>query len=214
MRQEIPVKSFSIAAYVCRIVSGCGRYLVLRRSTAYLKGTWQMVSGAVEAGETGWEAALWEMEEETGLVPDRFYSADLPEQFYRPDINCVVLVPVFMGFVEADREVRLSWEHDAFEWIGVEEADRYLLFENQRSAIRDIERRYVREAKRAPSHRRRRGCMNGIGAAIGHHLLPRLRGLAAYSAWFVHVEGTQARLVTTRAATCRKGHVADPGQRI
>jgi hypothetical protein len=33
VRQEIPVKSFSIAAYVCRVVSGRGRYLVIRRST-------------------------------------------------------------------------------------------------------------------------------------------------------------------------------------
>jgi dATP pyrophosphohydrolase len=32
-----------------------------------------MVSGAVEAGETGWAAALREIEEETGLVPERFY---------------------------------------------------------------------------------------------------------------------------------------------
>ncbi len=104
-----------------------------------------MVSGAVEAGETGWGAALREIEEETGLVPDRFYSADVLERFYRPDIDCVVLVPVFVGFLDADREVRLSREHDAFQWIGAEEADRYLLFENQRSAIRHIERRFVRE---------------------------------------------------------------------
>jgi dihydroneopterin triphosphate diphosphatase len=145
-RQEVPVKSFSISACVCRVVCGRGRYLMIRRSTPYLKGIWQMVSGAVEAGETGWEAALREIEEEIGLVPDRFYSADILEQFYRPDIDCVVLVPVFVGFLEADRAVQLSWEHDAFEWIGVEEADRYLLFENQRSAIRDIERRFVQEA--------------------------------------------------------------------
>ena len=146
VRQEVPVKPFSITAYVCRVVSGRGRYLVIRRSTPYLKGTWQMVSGAVEAGETGWGAALQEIEEETGLVPDRFYSADILEQFYRPDIDCVVLVPMFVGFLEADREVRLSWEHDAVEWIGVEEADRYLLFENERLAIRDIECRFVQEA--------------------------------------------------------------------
>ena len=84
VRQEIPVKSFSIAAYVCRVVSERGRYLVVRRGTPYLKGSWQMVSGRVEAGETGWEAALREIEEETGLVPDRFYSAELIEQFYEP----------------------------------------------------------------------------------------------------------------------------------
>ena len=99
MRQEIPVKSFSIAAYVCRVVSGRGRYLVVRRSTPYLKGSWQMVSGRVEPGETGWEATLREIEEETGLVPDRLYPAELIEQFYEPAQNCVNLVPVFVGFV-------------------------------------------------------------------------------------------------------------------
>jgi hypothetical protein len=46
VHQEVPVKLFSIAAYVCRVVSGRGRYLVIR-SAPYLKGTWQMVSGAV-----------------------------------------------------------------------------------------------------------------------------------------------------------------------
>lgn len=145
VRQEIPVKSFSIAAYVCKVVSGHGRYLVVRRSTPYLKDTWQMVSGRVEPGETGWEAALREIEEETGLVPDRFYSAELIEQFYEPAQNCVNLVPVFVGFVGTDREVRISEEHDAFEWIGVEDAGRYLPFEHQRLAIRDIERRFVQE---------------------------------------------------------------------
>jgi len=56
--------------------------------------------------------------------------------------------------------------------------------------------------------------MNGIGAAIGHYLLPRFRGLATFFAGFVHVEGTRARPVTTRAATCRKVSAADPGQRL
>ena len=41
--------------------------------------------------------------------------------------------------------MRLSWEHGAFEWIGVEEAERYLLFENKRWAIRHIERRFIGE---------------------------------------------------------------------
>ena len=53
------------------------------------KDTWQMISGRVESGETGWEVALTEIEEETGLVPGRFYSTDLLEQFYEPAQNCV-----------------------------------------------------------------------------------------------------------------------------
>ena len=56
--------------------------------------------------------------------------------------------------------------------------------------------------------------MNSIRAAIGHYLLPCFRGLATFSAGYVHVEGTRARPVTTRAATCRKVSAADPGQRI
>ena len=40
---------------------------------------------------------LREIEEATGLILDRFYSADILEQFYRPDQNCVILVPVFVG---------------------------------------------------------------------------------------------------------------------
>ena len=40
---------------------------------------------------------LREIEEATGLIPDWFYSADILEQFYRPDQNCVILVPVLIG---------------------------------------------------------------------------------------------------------------------
>jgi dATP pyrophosphohydrolase len=126
IRQEIPVKSYSIAAYLCRIASGRGRYLIIKRSTPYLEDSWQMISGAVEPGETGWEAALREIKEEAGLVPDRFYSADILEQFYRPDLNCIILVPVFVGFLDAKQEVRLSSEHSEYKWIGVEDLDRYL----------------------------------------------------------------------------------------
>ncbi len=81
-RQEIPVKSFSISAYICRKDDEGGSFLLLRRTSRHLHGTWQQISGMVEPGEKAWEAALREIEEETGLVPRAFYSADFIERFY------------------------------------------------------------------------------------------------------------------------------------
>ena len=143
VREEIPIKSFSIAAYVCRIVSGRGRYLILKRSSAYLNETWQMVSGRIEPGERGWEAALREIQEETGLVPDRFYSADAVEQFYEVSQNCINLVPVFVGFIDKEQPVILSGEHGAYKWIFPDEAEHYLIFQHQRAMLGHIEHQFV-----------------------------------------------------------------------
>ncbi len=51
IREEVPIKSFSIAAYVCRVENGQGKYLIIKRSSSYLSDTWQMVSGRIEKGE-------------------------------------------------------------------------------------------------------------------------------------------------------------------
>jgi dATP pyrophosphohydrolase len=145
IRQEIPIRSFSISAYVVSVRDGRGRYLILRRSSRYLHGTWQQISGRVEAGETGWQAALREIREETGLVPDRLYSADQTEIFYETGQNCINLVPVFVGLVDREVQVVLAEaEHDAYQWIGADEASAFLPFRVQRAAIAEIEERFVR----------------------------------------------------------------------
>jgi dATP pyrophosphohydrolase len=89
-RESIPIKSFSVAAYVCRIENGRGIFLVLRRNNQYLRDSWQMVSGMIEKGEKGWEAALREIKEETGLVPEAFYSTNMVETFYEVKQNSII----------------------------------------------------------------------------------------------------------------------------
>ncbi len=143
IRHEIPIKSFSFAAYVCKIVDGRARYLNLRRDSLYLNDTWQMISGRIEHGEKALEAALREIEEETGLVPDRLYSTDALEQFYEINQHCINLVPVFVGFVEGDADVTLTSEHSEYRWLHAEEAERYLPLDQQRSMVRLIEDRFV-----------------------------------------------------------------------
>ncbi|MBK8020967.1 MAG: NUDIX domain-containing protein [Chloroflexi bacterium] len=148
IRQEIPIKSFSICAYLWRTAAGGPQVLVLLRTSKNLNNTWQMVSGRLEKDETGWQAALREIEEETGLKPDRFYSTDKVECFYAPDQNCISVVPVFIGFVDTPQEVRLSDEHSDYRWISPEEAEAYLSFDQQVEMVQYLRERFVdREPK-------------------------------------------------------------------
>jgi dATP pyrophosphohydrolase len=146
IREEIPIRSFSISAYVARVEDGRGRYLLLKRVSNYLKGSWQQVSGRIEPAETGWQAALREIREETGLVPSRFYSANETEVFYEHHQNCINVIPVFVGFVEGDAKVILSAEHDEFRWVTVDEAQELLLFGVQVTTIRRLEENFVRRS--------------------------------------------------------------------
>ncbi|MHC4476188.1 MAG: NUDIX hydrolase [Planctomycetota bacterium] len=143
IKQEIPIKSFAIAVHIVRVDCGIGKYLVLKRKSAYLPNTWQMVTGRIEKGEKAWEAALREIREETGLAPDRLYSANEVEVFYEIDDDCMCLAPVFVAFLDSDQEPKLSAEHSKFRWITAAEADQYLLFDQQRRIIRRIEDNFV-----------------------------------------------------------------------
>jgi len=145
IREEVPIKSFSIAAYICRIEDGRARFLVIKRQTSYLPDSWQTVSGKIEEGEKAWEAALREIREETGLVPDRFYSANDVELFYEVNQNCINLVPVFVGFVQSDQPVRLSTEHSEHKWVSSEEAGKLLRFDHQKVTMRMIEAKFVKQ---------------------------------------------------------------------
>ena len=145
IREEVPIKSFSIAAYICRIENGGAQFLIIKRQTSYLRDTWQMVSGRIEHGEKAWEAALREIREETGLIPDRLYSANDVELFYEVGQNCINLVPVFVGFIDSDQAVTLSPEHSEYKWVSPDEAAALLTFESQTKTIRMIEAKFVKQ---------------------------------------------------------------------
>lgn len=144
IREQIPIRSFAISAYLARVEDGEGRYLVLKRLSKDLKGSWQQVSGRIEPGETGWQAALREIREETGLVPARFYSANETEVFYEPRQNCINVIPIFVGFIDGDARVVLSAEHDEFRWVTAQEAKEILPFGVQVATIQRLEATFVR----------------------------------------------------------------------
>jgi len=138
------IRPFHTVAYIISLEKGQAKYLLMKRCGEYLTGNWQMVSGGIEEGETAWQAALREIKEETNLVPDRFYSADIVESFYEFSWDSIVMAPVFVAFIDTLQTVQLSsTEHDDYHWLPYSEACDLLEFSNQQRIIQHIQENFI-----------------------------------------------------------------------
>jgi lipoyl(octanoyl) transferase len=110
--------------------------LLLERSPAR-GGFWQTVTGSVEPGEAADQTAQRELAEETGLemVPRPL---DYVHAFARGDARspCVTQETAFVARVPQGATVRLSDEHQRFEWVTPAEALARLPFAGLREAVR------------------------------------------------------------------------------
>ena len=127
-----------VDAYVFRKVENKIWFLLLKRANKKIyEHLWQGVAGKIETGETAWQAALRELDEETGLKPIRMFIADHISKFYEKIEDRINLVPVFGIEVESE-EVRLSNEHTEFRWMGVDEAEESLVWNGQKEGVRKV----------------------------------------------------------------------------
>ena len=127
-----------VDVYVLRATPAGLECLALRRAAGgRCPGSWEVVHGHIEDGERPWQAAQRELEEETGLAPERMYNLSRVETFYQHRVDEVALVPVFAVFVAADSAVRLGPEHDAHEWLSPGEAGQRLAWPRERRALED-----------------------------------------------------------------------------
>ena len=125
--------------YVLRGAGPSLECLVLRRADGgRCPGSWETVHGHIEAGETPAEAARRELEEETGLVPERLYNLSRVEAFYQHLLDEVALIPVFVALVPASAAVRTGAEHDRCEWLGPAAARERFAWPREARALEDI----------------------------------------------------------------------------
>lgn len=125
--------------YVLRGSGATIECLLLRRAAGgRCPGSWEAVHGHIEPDERPADAAIRELEEETGLVPVRFYNLSRVELFYQHRGDEVALVPVFAAFVDPAARVRLGPEHDRFEWLAPAAARERCAWPRERRALDDI----------------------------------------------------------------------------
>jgi len=125
--------------YVLRGAEASLECLVLRRAAGgRCPGSWEAVHGHIEGGERPAETAARELDEETGLVALRLYNLSRVESFYQHRVDEVALVPVFAAFVGPEAAVRLSSEHDQFEWLTPAAALTCFAWPRERRALEDI----------------------------------------------------------------------------
>ncbi|HEV3269155.1 MAG TPA: NUDIX domain-containing protein [Candidatus Rhabdochlamydia sp.] len=140
------MKPFIIIVHVFKVVDGQVKCLLLRRCSKFLSGNWQMVAGKVHEGESTTVGALRELFEETGLRPDRFYTADFLESFYLEKYDIICHSPVFIAFIDQNQNVTLSpHEHDEYKWLDIPEALSLLEFSGQRAALIHIEEQFIKK---------------------------------------------------------------------
>ena len=118
---EVPVKAIAASAVVLKEAQGELQLLLMKR--AEQDGNfWAHVTGGIEAGETAWQTALREINEEAGISIEALYSGEFIEQFYDARNNRIMLVPVFVAYAKPGAEVVLSEEHSDYRWCNLAEA--------------------------------------------------------------------------------------------
>ncbi|MBN1208429.1 MAG: lipoyl(octanoyl) transferase LipB [Myxococcaceae bacterium] len=130
----IPTRTVSIS-----LVRGQGpgaRVLLVRRIPER-GGFWQTLTGRVEPGESPEQAAARELEEETGLrLPVR--ALDYRHSFALGELLPPLLVEetAFAARCPEEQQVRLSTEHDAYEWVEASTALERLEYRGLREGVK------------------------------------------------------------------------------
>ncbi len=97
-----------------------------------------MIGGKVKEGETRWQAALRELQEETGLEPEQFWSVPSLNQFYEVASDQIHHIPAFAAELPADVSPQLDDEHIDFRWITAGEIDEYIHWPEQQRLMKLI----------------------------------------------------------------------------
>lgn len=102
-------------------------YLLLKRNTFshFYPGMWQIITGKIENGETAFNAAIRELNEETKLEIKTLYHIPYIGSFYDWRNDKIENIPCFAAEINS-KEVILSNEHSQFEFVKYDELKKYL----------------------------------------------------------------------------------------
>lgn len=111
--------------------------LLLKRAEGeQYDGQWRMIGGKVEEGEAYWEAALRELDEETGLKPEKFWTLPSLNNFYEWNTDQILLIPAFAAEINSADSIILNREHSKADWFEIEEATKRIYWPEQRRLLK------------------------------------------------------------------------------
>ena len=136
-KSETKIVAGVVEVYVIRHNGGDWRVLALQRAdNAKRPGSWETVYGKIDSGERAEDAAVRELEEETGLEPTALYNVTV-NSFYLHTKRTIQMCPVFAAFVEDDAVVMLGEEHERSEWLSVDDACERFTWPREAHSLRD-----------------------------------------------------------------------------
>lgn len=132
-----------IELHICYKSTEGDKFLLLKRSdkAKIYPGIWQMITGTIESHEHTKDTLVRELEEETGLKPQKIFSIPRVNTFYLAVADKICMSPVFLTFVE-NQEVRISDEHSEYKWALYEEACSLIHWPNQVDSL-SIIKKYI-----------------------------------------------------------------------
>jgi dihydroneopterin triphosphate diphosphatase len=135
------VVSRMIEVCAFRITPEGSRYLLLKRADdePVYPGMWQIVTGALDDGESALAGSLRELREETGLVPLQYWAVPHTSMFYDHRNDAVQILPLFAARVSSEAAVRLSTEHSEFSWVEYAEARSRIVWPAQKAGLDMVE---------------------------------------------------------------------------
>jgi len=134
----VPVRVATVDVYVIRPMRAGWRVLVLQRGLkTRCPESWETVHGTIEAGERPEQAAVREVQEESGLTVTRLYNITV-QPFYLHRLGVVTAAVVFAAFVDEPADVRLGDEHQAFEWLSPDQAVERYIWPRSRTVLPEI----------------------------------------------------------------------------
>ena len=135
-----------IEAHIFREVGNSIEFLLLKRSEKVIyPGLWQMVNGKIKKNEKACETAIREINEETGLIPKKFWTAPNVNHFYSIENDFISILPVFAAVVDKNSKVIISNEHSDFKWVSPKEAKKMLAWTGQRKSVDIITDYFTKE---------------------------------------------------------------------
>ncbi|MEO1022858.1 MAG: NUDIX domain-containing protein [Bacteroidota bacterium] len=129
-----------IDLYSYRLIGDSGpEFLLLKRSKKKIYASqWRMIGGKVKQDETYWQAALRELNEETGLEPVTFWTVPSINQFYEAESDTIHHIPAFAAELANDAVPTLDDEHSDWMWVSVTDISTYIHWPEQQRLFRLI----------------------------------------------------------------------------